>query len=177
VSSRLGVCHGFLDNGAFGDWRAGRPFDAVTFARDLDRVAGAVVPPDFIVVPDKVAGGEESLGLSLSWRGAVARVGPAFLVVQDGMTEPLVAEALAAGFAGIFVGGTLPWKLRTGAAWVQLAQRRGLPCHIGRVGTPKRVAWARRIGATSIDSCLPLWSRENLQRFVAAVHGRQLELV
>lgn len=54
--------------------------------------------------------------------------------------------------------------------------RRGLPCHVGRVGTARRIAWAKRIGADSIDSCLPLWSRENLDSFLRALDGRQMEL-
>lgn len=176
ASFRPGVCRGFLDNGAFGDWRAGRPFDAGAFARDLASAAGAAVRPDFIVVPDVVAGGLSSLALSLSWRSAVAAVAPAYLVVQDGMTEADVGAAVE-GFSGIFVGGSLPWKMRTGEAWSMWAAASGLPCHIGRVGTPPRVRWARRIGATSIDSCLPLWSRGNLARFRMAVEGRQLTLL
>jgi hypothetical protein len=171
------VCRGFLDNGAFVDWRAGREFDAATFARDLARVGAAPAPPDFIVAPDLVGRGVESLALSRFWHGAVALVGPVYLAVQDGMTEEDVeAELDARRWAGIFVGGTLPWKIRTGEAWCALARRRAIGCHIGRVGTADRIAWARRIGATSIDSCLPLWSKENLARFVAALETRQTTL-
>jgi len=78
-------------------------------------------------------------------------------------------EACLDGFAGVFVGGTLEWKLDTGAAWVQFAHKQGLPCHVGRVGTAKRVRWAIDIGADSIDSCLPLWSSENLGQFLGAL--------
>lgn len=77
------------------------------------------------------------------------------------------------GFDGIFVGGTLPWKIRTGAQWVELGHELGVKCHIGRVGTAKRVRWAMRIGADSIDSSLPLWSKENLGVFINALEGRQ----
>lgn len=178
---------GFLDNGAYSDWRAGRSFDAEAFARDLERAAGADVRPDFIVVPDVVAGGASSLDLSLSWLAAVSAVAPAYLAVQDGMTEAEVLGALP-GFSGIFVGGTMPWefdkgtrvrrrapgwKIRTGPLWVEVARRRGIPCHIGRAGGATTVRWARRIGATSIDSSLPLRSRENLARFRSALEGRQ----
>jgi hypothetical protein len=53
-----------------------------------------------------------------------------------------------------------------------------MPCHIGRVGTYNRTRWARRIGADSIDSALPLWSEENLQRFLAGLRdGKQLEML
>lgn len=187
ASIRPGVCRGFLDNGAFSDWRAGRSFDEEAFARDLERAAAAAVRPDFIVAPDVVAGGRSSLDLSLSWRVAVSRAAPAYLAVQDGMTPSEVAEVLP-GFAGIFVGGTMPsefvpgtrkrrrapgWKIRTGHLWVALARRFGIPCHIGRAGGASTARWAVRIGASSIDSSLPLMSVENLQRFRAALEGKQ----
>lgn len=54
-------------------------------------------------------------------------------------------------------------------AWTDLAHELGLLCHVGRVGGAKRVRWAREIGADSIDSSLPLWSRENLRVFLAAL--------
>lgn len=124
------------------------------------------------MAPDVVAGGASSLVLSLSWLAAVSAAAPAYLAVQDGMTESEVVAA-APGFAGLFVGGTLPWKIRTGAQWAALAMRLGIACHVGRVGTAKRVAWALRIGATSIDSALPLWSAENLRSFRRALESRQ----
>jgi len=69
----------------------------------------------------------------------------------------------------LFVGGTVEWKFKTGHEWVELAHSYGLICHIGRVGSMKRVIWARRIGADSIDSSLPLFSREKLERFLRAL--------
>jgi len=98
-----------------------------------------------------------------------------YLAVQDGMAAADVRAAIA-GFGGIFVGGTLSWKLQTGASWVRLAHELGLPCHVGRVGTARRVRWARRIGADSIDSCLPLWSKEQLAGFVSALGATQTEM-
>lgn len=156
----------FLDNGAFRAWRAGRPFDEVAFTRTLALAAGA----DFVVAPDVVAGGAASLDLSRSWLHRLD--GRVYLAVQDGM-DPGVDLA---GFDGVFVGGTLPWKLARGAEWVEAAHRAGRPCHIGRVGTPRRVAWARAIGADSIDSCLPLWSSGQLESFLAALRSTQLSL-
>lgn len=172
---RRGGTHGFLDNGAFSDWRAGRPFDEIAFARDLARARECAVPPDFIVAPDIVAGGASSLALSLRWLPAVSAVGPAYLAVQDGMSEADVDAALP-GYAGVFVGGTLRWKLETGGQWTAFARARGIGCHVGRVGNMARVAWALRIGATSIDSSQPLWSSENLERFGRALQARQMHL-
>jgi hypothetical protein len=154
------------DNAAFKNWRAGREFDAEGFRAAL--AADENDPPLFVVVPDRVAGGVESLRFSLSWVDECRVVAPAYLVVQDGMHLRQVARVLHR-FDGVFVGGTLGWKLKTAEAWVNLAHAHGKPCHIGRVGTPKRVRWAQRIGADSIDSSLPLWSEGQLRRFLGAL--------
>lgn len=161
----------FYDNGAFKDWRAGVDFDVAAFEADLRLLREhPLVRPDFIVAPDIVAGGMASLERSRAWLPVLADIAPVFLAVQDGM-EP-IAE-LVAGFAGVFVGGTTEWKLRTGGAWVKVAHGIGIPCHIGRVGSAKRVRWAQRIGADSIDSSLPLFGKRNLRPFRAAVERVQ----
>ncbi len=160
------------DNGAFEDWRKGRPFDAVQFAADLDTIdAGGIPAPRFVVAPDVVAGGLDSLALSLRWIRERPRA-DWYLAVQDGMEPSDIPWNEA--FAGVFVGGTLEWKLARGAEWVRAAHEHGRPCHVGRVGTSRRVAWARDIGADSIDSCLPLWSNENANAFFKAL--RQIHL-
>jgi len=158
------------DNGAFKDWTADRPFNLVRYERDLRWMAYNDCLPDFICAPDVVGQGRESLDWSLFCTGPEGEFVPdalrdrVYLVVQNGMSERLLAPHLDV-FAGIFVGGTLEWKLETGEEWVKLAHRRGLRCHVGRVGTEERVRWARYIGVDSIDSALPLWSEENLARF------------
>lgn len=155
-----------LDNAAFKSWKAGRPLDEEAFRVALD--ACKVDPPLFVVVPDRVAAGVASLAYSLSWVDECQDAAPAYLAVQDGMHLRQVARVLHR-FAGIFVGGTLRWKLKTAEAWVELAHTHGKRCHVGRVGTPKRVRWAQRIGADSIDSSLPLWSEGQLGRFLMAL--------
>lgn len=153
------------DNGAYKDWTAGRNFNVQAYERDLERLAAMEgARPDFAVAPDVVAGGPKSLDLSLAWAPRIAHLAPLYLAVQDGMSEGDVA-AVVGPFAGLFVGGSLEWKVRTGGTWVALAHHLGRRCHIGRVGTERRLRWARRIGADSIDSCLPLWSADNLARF------------
>jgi len=158
----------FHDNGAFRDAAKGRPFDVGRWVRDMRWMLYRGVTPDFVVVPDIVAGGAASLAFSAFWRDVVPDEFPAFLAVQDGMTVADVAPHLAA-YRGIFVGGTLDWKLATSATWIRVAHERGLRCHIGRVGTASRVRWARGLGADSIDSCLPLRHGEHLAAFVAAL--------
>jgi len=159
-----------LDNGAFKAFTAGTPFPADAFERAVDRIERDALRPDFIVCPDIVAGGNASLEFSVAWSAQLRGVAPLYLAVQDGMDSERVADSLEP-FAGIFVGGTRLWKVKTGGAWVELARRHGLACHVGRVGTYNRVWWARWIGADSIDSCFPLWCRDHFYRFVEALEG------
>lgn len=162
----------FQDNGAFKLWRAGVPFDERRFMDVLTRMyladATAHARPDFVVIPDKVAAGAESLAYSMTWVPRLRGCAPLAFVAQDGMTEAEVGQALssASEIAVLFVGGTLEWKLATSAGWVKLAHQLGRRCHIGRVGTKPRVQWARAIGADSVDSCTPLFSRDNMRRWL-----------
>jgi hypothetical protein len=157
----------FFDNGAYKDFKAARAFDADHYQRELDYLwLHAPVRPDFMVVPDIVAGGMESLAFSRSWlKKLIPLKTPLYLAVQDGMSEAAV-DAELAPYAGVFVGGSTGWKLNTGAAWVDFAHQRKRPCHIGRVGSMKRAMWARGCGADSIDSCLPLWGERKLRVFL-----------
>lgn len=160
-----------FDNGAFKDWAAGKPFNTAKYEKALDLIwLHAKTNPDFTVVPDIVAGGLESLRFSESWCKRLASMGaPLALVVQDGMTEADVLAALDP-YRVVFVGGTLEWKLRTFRRWTEFAHEHGRKCHVGRFGTEARVRAAIEAGVDSIDSCLPLWSRENLQRFLRGLN-------
>jgi hypothetical protein len=158
----------FHDNGAYRDWRAGRAFNITRWTRDMRWMNYRGLVPDFVVVPDIVAGGRASLDFSHAWRVEVPEHFAAYLAVQDGMTREDVATQLDR-YDGLFVGGTLAWKLATAGMWVELAHARGKRCHVGRVGTPARVRWARMLGVNSIDSCLPLRHAEHLDAFLAAL--------
>lgn len=165
----------FFDNGAFKDYRAKRDFDCAAYLRALKRVQqSGITPPDFAVVPDIVAGGMRSLMFSELWRetcrAALPGV-PLYLAVQPGQDYGAVAACVqSGGYAGLLVGGDVEWKLATGAKWRALTRTLGIACHVGRVGTNNRVLWARRIGVDSIDSSLPLWSKESLKRFLDALN-------
>lgn len=166
----------FFDNGAFGDWKAGRPFQPEPFLADIDAIYRSIDRPEFIVLPDIVAGGSASLEYSSRWIHRLRGLAPLYLAVQDGMTEDEVAP-LFRHVAGIFVGGTLRWKVRTGEAWASFARQQDRVCHIGRCGSARRVRWARRIEADSIDSALPLWAERNLVPFLRALEPvNQVEL-
>lgn len=142
-----------LDNGAFSCYRRGVPFDEGAFLDTLAWHRERPHPaPDFLVVPDIVAGGAESLAFSLAWLDRLPRGWTRlYLAVQDGMEREEV-EAVLDRFDGIFVGGTRDWKRATAADWVALAHAHGLPCHVARVYQGHDVQWALSIGADSIDS-------------------------
>jgi hypothetical protein len=158
------------DNGAFRDFTAGKPFDVAKFERDLETIWRSNVRPDFMVVPDIVAGGLPSLEFSLSWLPKLKPHGvPLYLAVQDGMTPTDVAPH-ATKVDGLFVGGSLEWKVQTAKQWIDFAHGCDRKCHVGRMGTETRARAALRWGADSIDSCLPLFSEDNLKRFLRGLN-------
>lgn len=143
-----------LDNGAYKSYTDGVDFDKTKFLKTIyEKLPRSEMPPDFIVVPDKVGAGIESLRFSLAWHSRLKYMKEYnwYLAVQDGMGLDDVRKVIT-DFDGIFVGGTVKWKVKTGEYWVKLAHKYNKPCHIGRVGTFKRVLWAKRIKADSIDS-------------------------
>ena len=108
------------------------------------------IKPLFIVCPDIVAGGLESLEFSLSWVDKIAYDKIA-LVVQDGMT-PWDVWPVIDKFQYLFIGGSVDWKWSTAEDWVQFAHASGVPCHIGQCGKLEYLREAKRIGADSVDS-------------------------
>jgi hypothetical protein len=162
------------DNGAYKDWQAEKPFDFNRYTRDLRRIRNdGIAKPDFVVLPDVPGDGAKSLEQSIGWlewtRSTLSPVKvPLYLAVQNGM-ESMTKEIADLDIDGLFVGGTLEWKLVWGAAWVATAHNLRMKCHVGRVGTAKRVKWAQEIGADSIDSCQPLRNEIEFERFCRAV--------
>jgi hypothetical protein len=163
------------DNGAYEDWRAKRPFDRRQFLRDLRSIAAGGPQPDFVVLPDRVAAGLQSLQLSMRWLRRLRRKGldrwPLYLAVQNGMAADDIPWSEV---AGVFIGGTNDWKASTAATWVAAAHQHGLPCHYARCGTGRKVDHAKGIKADSLDSCLPLWSAANLRQFLRALRQQVL---
>ncbi len=171
----------FLDNGAFSAWKQTRPLDlvawysAVLFLVSLHNASRREMLPDFVVLPDIVAGGIDSLhfsaeSLQMMELDGINRIVDFALVVQEGMDPAHFPWELP--FQVLFVGGgALEWKFGTAEAWVEGAHAHGKRCHVGRVGTEKRVLFAREIGIDSIDSSLPLFSRDQTTRFLRALRA------
>lgn len=152
-----------LDNGAWTAYQKAEPFDSTAFRRCVWRLgAGA----DFVVAPDIVAGGLDSLRLSLRWLDWLWGLPPSarlLLPVQDGMAPEDVAPHVGAR-VGIFVGGTDEWKERTSATWGRLARERGAYLHVGRVNTRRRISIAQEAGADSVDG-------SSASRFAVTIPG------
>jgi len=140
-----------LDNGAYGCWARGEPFDAYPFLRLLKQCMGHKKYFDFSIIPDKVGAGMHSLRFSTVWLDFLPKEVSWYLAVQDGMKEKHLDELLPK-IDGIFVGGTLDWKFKTAEAWVKFAHGHGLKCHVGRTGSYQRLMWCKRINADSCDS-------------------------
>ena len=158
-----------LDNGAYGAWSSGKPYDSEPFIHALEKCLKHEKQPDISVIPDIVAGGIESLKYSMDWLTTLPRGGRYYLAVQDGM-KPHDIECRLEGVSGLFVGGTLDWKIKMGETWVKYAHTKGLNCHIGRAGTLDRILWASRIGADSIDSMS--WARNDSYHILESANAQ-----
>lgn len=165
----------FLDNGAFTYWRKGVQFDHAGFRRAVELTCGHSVEPAWVTVPDVVADATTTLAWAEAYLpGLRALRFRTAIVVQDGMepeTFPFWRDVDV-----IFVGGSLPWKLTRAAEWCRAAHAHGKRCHVGRVGSARRVRWARSIATDSVDSCVPLFSERNLRVWTDALFARSVQM-
>lgn len=137
-----------LDNGAWTAFVQERPWDSRAFIGALKRFGADA---DFVVAPDIVLGGDDSLKRTRTWLPHVLRyTRRALIAVQNGMTPDVVRPMLGER-VGVFVGGDTPWKERTMFTWAQLARECGAYCHVGRVNTARRVKLCQMAGVDSFD--------------------------
>jgi len=134
-----------IDNGAFS--KGG--FQPEPFADLVERLGCAA---DFIVLPDIVAGGAQSLALSVSWIPKLRGIRSLLLPIQDGMTAREVGMVLRQNVqVGLFMGGSTEFKEREMYTWGMVAKAWNRHYHIGRVNTKRRIRLAAEAGADSID--------------------------
>lgn len=151
-----------LDNGAWTAFQRKEAFDFGAFEKAVAQLgAGA----DFIVAPDIVLGGLESLRLSESWLPRLTPVATTLVAVQNGMTTQDIAPLLSSR-VGVFVGGDTAWKLATMPTWGALGAQRGAIVHVGRVNSERRIKACIAAGVTSFDG-------SNLSRY--AVNARRID--
>lgn len=137
-----------VDNGAWTSYSKGEPFDRKAFIGVARGFGGRA---DWIVAPDIVCGGRESLALTRRWiRWCLSVCRRCLVAVQPGITLADVAPMLN-DRVGVFVGGDDEWKERTAAEWCRAARRAGGWAHVGRVNTARRIAICAAAGAHSFD--------------------------
>jgi hypothetical protein len=159
-----------LDNGAFIAWKNKTEFNEEQFLDFVDyalKLHHEGKPPYFAVCPDIVAGGQESLLFSMYWIQLLPKELKWYLVVQDGMKSKDVINCLEY-FHGIFLGGTNEFK-QTALYWKIIADYFNKPFHYGRAGTKTKIIHATNVGATSLDSSFPLWTKARWAEFLQII--------
>ena len=141
-----------LDNGAFSCFYRGYPFQEDVFFKTMQTAFRNGIDLDFIVCPDIVCGGINSLDFSAKWARKLEGCPNLALAVQDGMLEKSVTPDILRYFKYIFVGGSEEWKWETARDWRRFADKWKKKLHIGRVGTLDNLISARDVGADSVDS-------------------------
>jgi len=142
-----------FDNGAFQSYTRGYPFRENAFWECLDKCYSLGIKLDFIVCPDIVKGGKDSLDYSVEWARTKLKTVPNLaLAVQDGMTTQMIDSYVLSLFEMLFVGGSVEWKWKTADDWVKYAHENGKKVHIGQVGQARYLRFAEHIGVDSVDS-------------------------
>jgi hypothetical protein len=100
--------------------------------------------------PDVVGDAAATLTRSLPMLPRIRALGyRAALVAQDGLED---LEVPWAEFDVLFVGGSTEWKLSPAAAGLCAeAKARGMPVHVGRVNSHRRLRHAALMGADTAD--------------------------
>lgn len=134
------------DNGCFGK---GYPGDD----RWLEWLADRADQADrcqFATAPDVLGDAAATLKRSAPFLPVIREMGyPAALVAQDGLEDESVPWDT---FDVLFIGGSTEWKLSPAVSrLVAEAAQHGIPAHLGRVNSRKRLRYAQSIGCTSVD--------------------------
>lgn len=137
-----------IDNGAWGCFQRGIEW---TPERFLPLVHEHGADAMWVVAPDIVMGGAESLARSLSWLPELLQLTPRVLIaVQNGMTDDDLRPHVGSR-VGLFVGGDTEWKEFSLPMWGKLAQETACWLHVGRVNSARRIRLCALAGAHSFD--------------------------
>lgn len=173
-----------LDNGAWTAHQQQRPFDGAAFRKVVSLLGEDA---DWVVAPDVVAGGLDSLALTRCWLPwCLERCQRVLIAVQDGMTPPDVADLVSAR-VGIAIGGrpltdeeraagVTEWKEIQLArnVWGPLCRSRGAWLHALRVNSARRIALCANAGCHSFDGTSATQFAVTLPRLDAARRQQSL---
>lgn len=145
-----------IDNGCYSAYAQGKDWEATQFLSILYKCKRNGLRPDFVVIPDIVAGGIDSLRKSERWAIFLKSEFPSyplFVAVQDGMTiEDIDQSPVMERIDGLFIGGTMQWKMETLFYWSRFAKENGLRIHTGRIGPLDSMLRCDDAEMDSIDS-------------------------
>lgn len=152
-----------VDNGVFGGNYSDEKFTNLLEA--IAKVPGASYSALFVTAPDvfdratMTGDAKATIEKSRPWLKKIRDLGlPAAMVAQDGLQD-IPEEIPWDEFDVLFIGGSDEFKLgrytdedyRKWNAMIDEAHRRGKPVHIGRVNSAKRMEFADRLKADSVD--------------------------
>ena len=142
-----------------GRWREGM-LDLELFEAALETYGARA---DWVVLPDIVAIGEESLALSTRWMNrCLGTTNLVLIAVQDGM-EPDHLAPFVGRSVGIFLGGSTGWKEKRMIQWGEFCAEKNCHYHVARVNTARRYRMATAAGATSTDGTSGTKFRKTMQ--------------
>lgn len=144
-----------IDNGCYSAFAQGIKWNPGPFITLLSKCKNENLKPDFIVIPDIVEGGKDSLRLSERWGFFLKEEYdyPLFLAVQDGITiEDVLKSPLFKIINGIFIGGSIKWKMNNLRYWSNFSKKYNLKTHAGRIGPYNSILKCHFVDIDSIDS-------------------------
>ena len=137
----------------------GTPWDADGFLAAVEKFGPDA---DFIVAPDIVEGGQDSLWLSLRYLVPIRRLaGPKpwiLIPAQNGLGVREFHSYIHGGRivkTGVFIGGSTEYKLAAIRLFGPWCKARDVWCHAGRVNSQRRIRLCANAGITSFDGSGP----------------------
>lgn len=155
-----------IDNGAWGCHQRGESFNSLAFC---ELVTSHGRGADWIVVPDIVEGGIESLRFTAEWLPRLEGIAPLLVAIQDGYTREDV-EPWLGPTVGLFLGGSTAYKEQMMPFWGRIAKETGCYYHVARVNSKRRVKLCAMAGADSIDGTSCTRFAVNTPKMTAALH-------
>lgn len=160
-----------IDNGCYASWHRHEEWNPAPFLNILAKCKALGHKPQFVVIPDRVAD-PSSLTFSKAWVPVLKSLYPEYplyLAVQDGTTVQDVAWEFGkwmGDLAGIFIGGTMAWKMDHLNYWIDYAHSVGKKCHVGRTGPIQRMLICEWAGADSIDPTTWVQNKGGIDKYV-----------
>lgn len=137
-----------IDNGAWGAYQRKKPWTSDKFCQLVEKYGHKA---NWVVAPDIVCGGLDSLIQSLKWVSwLLDRCQLVLIAVQNGMTDADLRPHVGSRI-GLFVGGDSKWKEESLPMWGRLARESGCYLHVGRVNSARRIRLCAMSGVDSVD--------------------------